>query len=119
MYCLKTSQKKIVINGIIFADWDDLYGIELLKFKRKYGLNSDIEIHLKFDRGYNNKVPLQYGFKHIKDVVTGDILRNGERVYGTVELSNNSYHLLTDVGTFDITVGNRIGDYNTLIDNNT
>jgi hypothetical protein len=76
----------------------------------------------------------EYTYVHLKDrkiakmncIKIGDVLKNGEKVYGLVEIlnsdslgnsgnSNKLYHLLTDKDSFHLN-GNQIGDYNSLID---
>jgi hypothetical protein len=68
--------------------------------------------------------------KTIVDVQLDDILENGEKVYGTVELDGaivsavggydlgegRLFHLLTDRGTFRVGGGRIIKDYNDAID---
>ncbi len=87
-------------------------------------------IHKYFDFGYErlSKITLKGGEeREIKDVEIGDILKNGGKVYGIVEILDNShtvffsnkkgviYNLLVDIGSFDIE--NMVyKDYNSCVD---
>ena len=62
-------------------------------------------IHKYFDVGFDEttKLELKNGItREIKDICIGDILRNGEFVYGLVDLGEKRKHLLTDPKTFQI-----------------
>jgi len=88
IYCLNTSSKEIIINGQRFVDWDEIYNdhhMDNLKSHAK--LNSSI--HKEMDSGFvsNAKIVLQDGsIKEIHNIQIGDILQQGERVYGVVEI---------------------------------
>ena len=106
LYCINTDKKKIILNGIIFTDWDEIYDEDLEKIKNnkiknvkhKYNeniyYNNDIEIpnidfHKYLDGGFNEntQITLKNGMvKKIKHVSIGDILEKGEKVYGIVEI---------------------------------
>ena len=91
IYCLNTSTKKIIINDICFVDWDEIYTndhIENLKFHA--GLNDSI--HKSMDSGFvgNTEVQMHDGtMKQISEVQIGDILQEGEQVYGVVEIKGD------------------------------
>jgi hypothetical protein len=102
IYCLNTSSKKIFINDICFADWDEIYTqnhIDCLKpflvenaqrSKKNSGLTSSI--HESMDSGFpgNTNIQLQDGStKEIRDIQVGDILLQGEKVYGVVEIKGD------------------------------
>lgn len=132
LYCLNTSNKNIIINDIIFSDWDEINYSNFYKINKK---NKDViflgNIHEYLDDGFeeNTKILLQEETKNIQDIKIGDLLYKGSKVYGIVEveckkLKNNKnnnkkclYHLLTTNGLLNIN-GIEVGDYNTLIDKN-
>jgi len=87
LYCLNTSNKTIVINHTIFTDWDELYGKDFENIKSYVGLEL---IHSRLDGGFvgSTLVKLFTGdIKQIKDILIDDILENGEKVYGVVEIN--------------------------------
>jgi hypothetical protein len=85
LYCLNTKQKIIYINDTLFTDWDELFENDFvdLKLKRE-------EINKYMDGGFfgNTAINLKNGAKkEIKNVSIGDILENGEKIYGIVEIN--------------------------------
>lgn len=114
LYCLNTSEKVIEINGITFADWDDLCGDSLSEFKAKTGILQNGDIHKLNERGYKrgHKIQLVYGRKNVEDIVIGDVLKHGGYVYGLVQMNYDHFHLLTETGF----ITSRIRDYNGIID---
>lgn len=135
IYCLNTTCKEFTIGDYVFTDWDEItdenYNIINNYFKSNNPQNKgkDLDksdIHKLFDEGFD-----EYTYIHLKDrkiskiscVKLGDVLKNGEKVYGLVEIlnkdslgySNKVYHLLTDKNSFYLN-GIQIGDYNSLID---
>jgi hypothetical protein len=105
LYCLNTSIKKIFINNIIFSDWDDVYNIDIHNiindFIKIYVIQdatykmNDIDIHKYLDSGFHceTKIKLLDGnIKQIKDINIGDILENGEIVYGLVEINGKDIY---------------------------
>lgn len=93
LYCLNTTNKNILINDIIFTDWDDLYGNILTTFLSRNKLNSGNEIHTRLDCGFapNTKVRLDNGkYKNINEINVGDVLENNIVVYGVVKLDGRN-----------------------------
>lgn len=93
LYCLNTTDKNIIINDTIFADWDDLYGNVLTTFLSNNKLNDGNEIHNKLDCGFvpNTKVKLDNGeYKNINEICVGDVLENNILVYGVVKLDGRN-----------------------------
>jgi hypothetical protein len=111
LYCINTENKVIEINNTIFTDWDEIYDEELEKVKNVkiknilYNLNKNIyysihdlhvtnlDIHKYLDGGFdkNTEIKLKNGnVKPIKNISIGDILENGERVYGYVEIESSN-----------------------------
>jgi hypothetical protein len=107
LYCINTENKVIEINGFVFTDWDEIYDDDLEKIKNvkikniifnsnktlNYSMDdlivNNLDIHRYLDGGFekNTEIKLKNGFiKNIKNVSIGDVLENGERVYGCVEI---------------------------------
>jgi hypothetical protein len=107
IYCINTDSKKIVIDDIIFTDWDDLDEMTMVditnncehilpnKFTKK-------DIHTYLDSGFaeNTMIELEYGKSvKISEVEVDDILKFGERVVGKIVIDSsdmnsiNQYHL--------------------------
>jgi ABC-type multidrug transport system fused ATPase/permease subunit len=92
LYCLNTSNKIIQINNTIFTDWDELYEDKLETLMKK--TNSLREtIHPNLDCGFVGTTKIMLNNKKIinlKNIQIDDILENGEKVYGIVEICGNS-----------------------------
>jgi hypothetical protein len=121
LYCLNTSRKTIILNGITFTDWDEIYD-DNLEFVLKYTYGKNIARML--DKGYKNdtKIMLTNEEKYLKDIKIGDILSTGGIVYGLVELNNSNlgnkekmYNLLVSNGIFKVGT-TTYPDYNENID---
>ena len=105
LYCLNTSHKIIEINNTVFTDWDELYDKKLQNLKNNNIISiKDLkDIHTYFDSGMGGltKIMLRNKqYKNLKDIEIGDILENGERVYGVVEINgeNINKQYLYDLG---------------------
>jgi hypothetical protein len=106
LYCLNTSTKTIVLNGITFTDWDEIYGDNLLTVLKYKSIHSTKNINPTLDKGLhkNTIINLLHSKKSISQINIGDILSTRGIVYGIVELHkpnlgiiNNGeklYHLL-------------------------
>jgi len=127
LFCLNTSTKKIILNDMIFTDWDEIYD-ETLEFILNYNSIEKTEnISKKLDEGFNENsvIKLIQGEKILKKINVGDILATGDIVYGIVELNNNLgnnyenkenlYNLLVSSKYFYIGQ-NKYPDYNNNID---
>jgi hypothetical protein len=138
LYCLNTTSKEIIINNMIFTDWDEIYDETLLKVMDAIPQNLFINdtkikkenIHKYLDEGFEPDTCI-YLFdgtrKHIKDVSIGDKLSTKGIVYGIVEIEkvtilgnineneNVLYHLLISNKLFE-TDRKIIRDYNDNID---
>jgi hypothetical protein len=105
IYCLNTERKEIEINNCIFCDWDEIFEddidtIKIIHKTNKYKTNNEGQkdfynsyIHKYFDGGFigDTKVTLMDGIKKdIKDIKINDILKNGEKVYGIVEIDGST-----------------------------
>jgi hypothetical protein len=101
LQCLNTSTKKIVINNIVFSDWDELDDSEINEIQNRcsrYMKNgfSLFNIHKYLDGGFHcdTSVEMLNGDSiPIKDVKIDDILRFGERVLGIVKIDASDLHL--------------------------
>lgn len=145
LYCFNTNSKEILINGILFTDWDEIYDKSLqsvldfipTNIFEKDNKKKRANIHRYLDVGFEKDTPVDLignTNKKIKDINIGDTLLSGAKVYGIVEietsempepknkisLGNNSiqqnlYHLLTTNNVFSSN-GQVIRDYNDHID---
>ena len=112
LYCLNTSKKEIIINDVVFSDWDEVNTIEIKCLKneaKNYTFldetksennenknytklvdeKDDLLIHKYLDSGFisSTKIKLKNGeIKEINKVEINDVLENGEKVYGIVEI---------------------------------
>ena len=89
IYCINTSNKRIIINNTIFADWDDLNTIDFMKLKN-YSITNNIKnLHSFTDSGLigTTKIKLQNNTtKNIKDIDIDDILLNNHKVMAVVKI---------------------------------
>jgi hypothetical protein len=120
LYCINTENKVIEINNIVFTDWDEIYDDDLDKIKNvkiknvMYNFNesinyimddlhvNNVDIHRYLDGGFekNTEIKLKNGIvKSIKHISIGDILENGERVYGYVEIDGSN---LNEQGIYNL-----------------
>jgi hypothetical protein len=99
LYCLNTSNKTITINDTVFTDWDEIYGDDLANIKTE-------DIHKFVDWGFagHTKIKMQNGCeKEISDISVGDILENGENVYGVVKINGSNV-----IEQFEYNLGNHL-----------
>lgn len=88
LYCLNTIQKIINVNNTIFTDWDEIYDKSLNELLKTTQIQKN-DIHKYLDCGFSKytKIPLQCNEIHLLNKIKiNDILENGEKVYGIVEL---------------------------------
>ena len=92
LYCLNTSTKTIILNDIIFTDWDEIYDDSLEFILNYYSIESPENLSKSVDCGFqkNTKIKLFNEEKTIDAVNIGDILSTGGVVYGIVELTTNN-----------------------------
>jgi hypothetical protein len=95
LYCLNTSNKTIQIGKYTFTDWDEIYDndIDEIVVNPFIPINNLNEIHCKIDSGFkgDTKIKLNDGtLIDIKDINVGNILENGEEVYGIVEINGKN-----------------------------
>lgn len=88
VYCLSTSSKKFMLNGITFLDWDDLTREETEKLRK----NNIKDVETCYG-GFPGKslVTLEDGsVKSIENINIGDYLDKNNVVYGIVKLPKTS-----------------------------
>ena len=101
IYCLNTTNKIIEINETTFSDWDEAVENELERILKCEYVNNDIEkIHKELDGGFagDTLIELFNGKKKpIKEIQVNDILKYGEKVYGTVEINCKDLELFENI----------------------
>lgn len=132
LYCLNTSTKTIVLNGITFTDWDEIYGDTLKTVLNNQNINVDKNINNILDNGLhkNTIINLLHSKKSISSINIGDILSTTGIVYGIVKLkkcqqvpkicsteqpNDYLYHLLVSTDIF-ISGTKKYHDYNYNVD---
>ena len=96
LYCLNTSNKIINIHDIIFTDWDEIYlenDFNDIKNNGLVSIDKTKEIHTFIDGGFggDTKFKMNNGsYKDLKDIIVGDILENGEKIYGVVKINGSN-----------------------------
>jgi hypothetical protein len=108
LYCLNTSNKTIQINNIIFTDWDEIYEDKLIEIKLNgfFPIKKLNDIHTFLDSGFKGETKIQLKnklYKEIREIEVGDILLNGERVYGIVKINGSNLHK-----QFEYNLGNKL-----------
>jgi hypothetical protein len=92
LYCLNTSQKIIEINNTIFTDWDEIYSERLHSILEKTKLPKQ-KLHTYLDCGFSGTAKILLKSNHVvalRNVRINDILENGEKVYGIVEIDGET-----------------------------
>jgi hypothetical protein len=95
LYCLNTSNKIISIKNYLFTDWDEIYDNDIYQIINNniLPIRSIKEIHQLLDSGFNKDTEIKLKnnqIKKIKDIIVGDILEEGENVYGIVKINGKS-----------------------------
>jgi len=95
LYCLNTANKTINIKNYIFTDWDEVYDnyIKEVKNNSIRKINTTKDIHAYLDCGFEKNTEIKLNnsqIKKIKDINIGDVLVNGEKVYGIVVINGNT-----------------------------
>lgn len=91
LYCVNTTSKTIPINGTLFSDWDEVFNEDILYVKNNMikPFSDTKDLHKYLDGGFDEdtKIELLSGMsKKISDINVGDVLKNGEKIYGVVEI---------------------------------
>jgi hypothetical protein len=95
LYCLNTTHKIIEINDVIFTDWDEIYDETLNKVlnNKTNPVPNTNSIHEYLDCGFygSTKIRANNGMcVDINNIKVNDILQNGEKVYGIVEIDGST-----------------------------
>jgi hypothetical protein len=122
LYCLNTSTKTIILNEIVFTDWDEIYDDSLEFLLNYHSIQKTEDLSKIVDCGLNKetKIKIIDGEKSIYKICIGEVLSTGGIVYGIVELTNNLgneklYNLLVSNEKFEI-ADVLHSDYNNNID---
>ena len=107
LYCLNTSTKVIVLNNIIFTDWDEVYD-DNLDFLYRYLSSKNIAETIDSGLDEETKIKMKNGYKCLKDIKIGDILSTNGIVYGTVRLNNHIKNLGNKKYLLNLLVSNGI-----------
>jgi len=115
LYCINTKSKTINLNGLIFTDWDEIYGSILTQVQ-----NYNKPLY----KEYNNNIYVLMDDntkKQLKDVCLKDILKEKNIVYGIVQLDKKGLkqNLLVTNNIFQIEFDNTIHlayDFNYMLD---
>jgi hypothetical protein len=92
IYCINTTTKVICINKDTYIDWDEIYDCKKNSSNFDY-LDSLAKYHTYLDGGFSkNTEIILTGDKcvNICNVKVNDILTNGEKVYGIVEIDGST-----------------------------
>ena len=98
VYCINTSNKRINLSGLEFADWDEIEDedIVILKKLRLLPKKATInDIHKYLDGGFheNTTIELEDGrSKKIKNIEVNEQLKFGQRVLGIVKIDARKLH---------------------------
>ena len=91
LYCLNTTNKMIQIGDFYFSDWDEIVNCK----KCEHILMDNTYIHKFLNSGFHRNTPIMLKNKTeipIRFIKIGDLLENGEKVIGVVELDGTLLH---------------------------
>lgn len=113
LYCLNTTNKIIYLDGFCFSDWDEIVNCKsfcMQNTKSKCSISPQNEkwckkweeilmdntyIHKFLNSGFHGNTPIMLKNKTeipIRFIQIGDLLENGEKVIGVVELDGTFVH---------------------------
>lgn len=98
IYCLNTNNKKIIIDSMIFSDWDDIDDNDINELNEKYStlfnnIIKESNIQNYFESGFVKNTPIEIEdgrTVHIQDLEINDVLINGSIVKGLVEIDSTN-----------------------------
>ena len=103
IYCINTTNKKILVENMEFMDWDEIDDMDINEIRQKLHSNKFMntirtgftykDIHYYLDGGFSHdtKIELEDGRSvNICDIDVNDILRFGEEVIGIVEIDSTN-----------------------------
>ena len=111
MYCVGTNSKLLIINDIIFGDWDELDNNDVVELysNARHTLPDYFtrdHIHKYLDGGFikGTEIELKNGKRvNIEDIKVNDILKHGEKVLTTVVLDSKKL-----VGVYEYHIEDKI-----------
>ena len=105
LYCLNTSTKTIILNNMVFTDWDEIYDDSLEFLLNYFSIQEKANLYKLVDHGFNKetKIKTKIGEKSIDKIYIGEVLSTGGIVYGVVEFANN----LGNKKLFNLLVSNK------------
>jgi len=92
LYCLNTTFKNIMVNNVLFTDWDEIYNktnVFSSVNKKPHYFTSHSFIHKLFDSGFAGETLIELddgSYKTIKDIQIGEKLSHDSIVYGLVQI---------------------------------
>ena len=100
LYCINTNSKEIILNGLLFTDWDEVYDDSLTTIIKtiptnifeKDKIQQCANIHRYLDVGFDKDMLIDLignTNKKIKEVNVGETLLSGSTVYGIVEIETS------------------------------
>lgn len=100
LYCVNTNSKEIILNGLLFTDWDEIYDNNLTSVLETIPTNifekdrkrQCANIHRYLDVGFDKDMSIDLignTNKKIKEINVGDTLLSGATVYGVVEIETS------------------------------
>ena len=106
VYCINTSSKRIVIEGEVFVDWDDLDPMDMYELDRRCNylglLTSELtykDVHSYLESGIvpGSTIELDDGRSlPIEDIDVNDVLRFGETVIGIVKVDGKDINKIKE-----------------------
>jgi hypothetical protein len=91
LYCFNTLSKTINIGENIFTDWDEIYDdtLNMVKNNPFIKIKDNKDIHHLLEGGFSKDTYITLTNntqKKMGEIQIGDVLKNGENVYGLVEI---------------------------------
>lgn len=114
LYCLNTTSKKILINNIVFADWDDIDEKELILLRKVIHKYFGLQIHYNnvhryLEGGFTDKTKVELNDGRcvsIDKIQVNDVLSLGNTVKGIVKISTKDSDVLKyTINDFEIICG--------------
>tara|TARA_Y100000817_G_scaffold104499_2_gene81883 strand:+ start:4413 stop:5909 length:1497 start_codon:yes stop_codon:yes gene_type:complete len=96
VYCLNTTTKQIIINGIQFSDWDDIEEWSDLQVSARKHIPFPLlkeDVHTYLDGGFEAETPVSMkggAVSPIKDIQIGDTVEGGGIVLAIVQIASDN-----------------------------
>lgn len=128
IYCLNTELGTITIDDFVFSDWNDIDSIEYYFIKKYLEIyynkhNQVVHLHKELEYGFFGETCIELldgNSKKIKNLELNDVLRNGEKIIGIVEVQCKDidyyYYPTFDIfGSANLSINTiDLGSYNTV-----